>query len=236
MRRSTVVTLTILAAASGAAVYAFSGSDVDSTDYVVTDEAACMARYGSDAQADCDQTFRQARQQHLASAPHYATVEECRGATGGECETTPASRPTDKTLLTAGAVGAAVAVPVLAGVLVGRMMDNGAGRVTTPLYAGLPPGACPPPGQQPQPAGCTPRSSGSSSSSSGARFYYSGTSYAGTTGSAVSRGSSAAFTASPDMARTISTGSGSSAMGRVSTASVSRGGFGASARGYSSSS
>lgn len=233
MRRSTVVTLTILAAASGAAVYAFSGDDVDSTDYVVTDEASCMARYGSDARADCEQTFRQARQQHLASAPHYATVEECREATGSDCETTPANRPGDKALLTAGAVGAAVAVPVLAGVLIGRMMDNGQGRVTTPVYSGLPPGACPPPGQQPQPAGCTPRSSGSSSS--GGRFYYSGTTYAGTTSNTVARGGSAAFTASPDMARTISTGSGTT-MGRVGTASIARGGFGASARGFSSSS
>lgn len=235
MRRSTVVTLTILAAASGAAVYAFSGDDVDSTDYVVTDEAACIARYGADAQADCQQTFQQARQQHLSSAPHYATVEECREATGSDCETTPANRPADKALLAAGAVGAAVAVPVLAGVLVGRMMDNGAGRVTTPLYAGRPPGECMP-GVPPQPGApaCAPR--GSSSSGSGGRFYYSGVTYAGTTGSTVSRGTSAAFTASPDMSRTISSGVGGSAMGRSGTASISRGGFGASARGFSSGS
>lgn len=234
MRRSTVVTLTLLAAAgAGGAIYAFSGDDVDSTDYVVTDEASCITRYGPNAQAECAQTFRQAQQQHLATAPRYATVEECREATGNECETTPANRPGDKTLLTAGAVGAAVAVPVLAGVLIGRMMDNGQGRVTTPVYAGQPPGACPPPGQQPQPAGCTPRSS--SSSSSGGRFYYFGTTYAGSTNDQVARGRSAAFTASPDMARTISTGSGAT-MGRMGGATIARGGFGASARGFSSSS
>lgn len=231
MRRSRTVTLTLLAA-SAVALQAC-GDDVDSTDFVVTDVASCVSRYGSDAQAECEATFRQAQQQHLAAAPHYATVEACREATGNDCETAPANRPTDKTLLTAGAVGAAVAIPVLAGVLVGRMMDNGQGRVTTPLYAGRPPGECPP-GSPPQAAGCAPRSSSSSSGSSGSRFYYSGTSYAGTSNT-VSRGSSAAFTASPDMARTISTGSGTT-MGRTGTAAVSRGGFGASARGYSSSS
>ncbi len=231
MRRSTVVTLTILAA-SGAAIYAFSGDDVDSTYYVVTDEASCVQHYGADAQADCRAALAQARQQHLTTAPHFASVEACREATGGECETTPATLASDKPLLgTAAAVGAGVAIPVLAGVMIGRMMDNGAGRVTTPLYAGRPPGECAP--GTPQAPGCTPRSS--SSSSGGSRFWYSGTTYAGTTSGTVSRGSAAAFTASPDMARTISTGSGS-VMGRSSTASVSRGGFGASARGFSSSS
>jgi uncharacterized protein YgiB involved in biofilm formation len=234
MRRSTVVTLTILAAASGAAIYAFSGDDVDTTDYVVTDEASCVQHYGTDAQADCTTALAQARQQHVATAPRFANVEACREATGSECETTPATLASDKPLLgTAAAVGAGIAIPILAGVMIGRMMDSGAGRVTTPLYAGRPPGECAP--GAPQAPGCSPRSSSSSSSGSGGRFYYSGTSYAGTTGGAVARGGAAAFTASPDMARTISTGSGS-VMGRSSTASVSRGGFGASARGFSSSS
>lgn len=235
MRRSTVVTLTILAAATtGAVVYAFSGDDIDSTDYVVTDEASCVQHFGSDAQADCTDAMARARQQHSATAPHFATVEACREATGGECETTPATRATDKPLLgTAAAVGAGIAVPVLAGVMIGRMMDNGAGRVTTPLYAGRPPGECVP-GAVSQAPGCAPRSS--SSSGSGSRFWYSGTTYAGTTSGDVARGRSASFTASPDMARTISSGTGGSTMGRSGSASVSRGGFGASARGFSSSS
>ncbi|TCH96670.1 DUF1190 domain-containing protein [Roseococcus sp. SYP-B2431] len=229
MRRSHTVRLTLLAA-SAVALQAC-GDDVDTTDFVVTDVASCVARYGSEARAECEQTLGQAQQQHMASAPHYATVEECREATGGDCETTPANRPSDKTLLGAG--GGSVAIPLLAGVMIGRMMDNGAGRVTTPLYAGRPPGECPP-GAAAQAPGCTPRSS--SSSSSGGRYYYSGTSYAGATTGAVSRGGSAAFTPSPDMARTISTGAGSAAIGRAGTGSVARGGFGASARGYSSGS
>lgn len=224
MRRSHTVRLTLLAA-SAVALQAC-GDDVDTTDFVVTDVASCVARYGAGAQAECEQTWLQAQQQHLASAPHYATVEQCREATGGDCETTPANRPSDKPLLGSGA--GSVAMPLLAGVMIGRMMDNGAGRVTTPLYAGRPPGECAPGVQTP---GCTPR--GSSSSSSGGRFYYSGGSYAGTTGGAVARGSSTAFTPSSDMARTISTGSGGSAMGRAGSPSIARGGFGASARGYS---
>jgi len=230
MRRSRAVKLTLLAA-SAVALQAC-GDDVDTTDYVVTDVPSCVARYGSAAEAECEATFQQAQQQHLAAAPHYATVEECREATGGECEITPANRPSDKALLTPGSVAGAVAVPALAGVLVGRMMDNGAGRVTTPLYAGRPPGECMPglPAQPGAPA-CAPR--GSSSSRGGGRFYYSGANYAGTTSNPVGRGSSAAFNPSPDMARTIATGGGAT-MGRAGTSSIARGGFGASARSYSS--
>lgn len=235
MRRSRTVTLTLLAA-SAVALQAC-GDDVDTIDFVVTDVASCVARYGSDAQSECEATFRQAEQQYLSSAPRFASVESCREATGSECQTTPADRPGDKSLLTAGAVGAAVAVPIMAGVLIGRMMDNGAGRVTTPLYAGRPPGECAPGTlSQPGAPACQPRSSSSSSSSSsGGRFYYSGTSYAGTTSNTVARGSSAAFTSSPDMARTISTGSGTT-MGRSGSPTIARGGFGSSARGYSSGS
>ncbi|MDB5415629.1 MAG: hypothetical protein JWR10_3964 [Rubritepida sp.] len=231
MRRSYVVTLTILAA-SGAALYGCSGDDVDAMDYVVTDETSCVERYGAEAQADCNAALVQAREQHLATAPRYASMEACQEATGSACETTPATRPADKPLLgTAAAAGASLAIPVLAGVMIGRMMDNGAGRMTTPLYAGRAPGECAPGGAGMGRPDCAPSRSGGTSSGSGGRFFYSGTNYAGSTSAPVGR-TAAAFTASPGMASTISSGSGSFA-GRASSASVSRGGFGASARGHS---
>lgn len=231
MRRSRTVRLTILAA-SAVALQAC-GDDVDTTDFVVTDVASCVSRYGSDAQAECEATFRQAQQQHLATAPRFADVEECREATGGDCEVTAADRASDKTLLTPGTGAGSVAIPVLAGMLVGRMMANGMGRVTTPLYAGRAPGECAPGTPAAGGPACAPRGS-SSSGTGGGRYYYTGTNYAGTTSNTVARGGSAAFTASPDMARTISTGSGA-VMGRSGSMAIARGGFGASARGYSSS-
>ncbi|WP_424814729.1 DUF1190 domain-containing protein [Roseococcus sp. YIM B11640] len=229
MRRSSAIRLTLLAA-SAVALQAC-GEDVDTTDFVVTDVASCVARYGSDAQAECEATFRQAEQQHLATAPRYASVAACEQATGGSCQASPGNQPADKALLS---TGAAVAIPVLAGVMIGRMMNNGQGRVVSPLYAGAPPPECPP-GVSPAPPGCPAPRSSSSSSSSGSRssYYYSGSNYVGSTDSAVERGRSSAFHATPAAASGIASGS---SLGRGSSSTVSRGGFGSSARGYSSSS
>ncbi|MBS7810722.1 DUF1190 domain-containing protein [Roseococcus pinisoli] len=228
MRRSRTVTLTILAA-SAVALQAC-GEDVDSTDFVVADVQACVERYGSSAQTECEQAFQQAQRQHATSAPRFATAEQCREATGEACETTVAEQPSlgDKLQMGEGSRGSSLFMPALAGVMIGRMMADGRGRVTSPVYAGLPPGQCPP--GAPASAACSPRTSSSG------RFYYTGSSYAGSTSGAVGRGSSAAFTASPDMARTISTGGGAWSGARAAPASIARGGFGASARGFSASS
>lgn len=229
MRRSRTVTLTLLAAS--AVVLQACGDDVDATDAVVADVQACVTRYGASAQAECEQAFRQAERQHAASAPRFASAEECRAATGEACETAAAAvaQPLgDKVQMGEGSGRSSLFMPALAGVMIGRMMADGRGRVTSPVYAGLPPGQCSP-GAPPSVA-CAPRSSSSSG-----RFYYTGSTYAGSTGAAVGRGGSAAFTASPDMARTISTGNGAWS-GARGPAAIARGGFGASARGFSASS
>ena len=220
MRRSRTIRLTLLAA-SAIALQAC-GEDVDSVDVVVTDLAACVERFGADAQADCEKSMSEAQTQHALTAPRFASVEACREATGSECQVTAAVLPSDKAML--GSAVAGIAIPVLAGVMIGRMMDNGAGRMTTPLYAGRPPGECGP-GMSPA-SNCTTTRSGSGGSS-GSRFFYAGSTYAG---SAPARGGAVAFTPSPAMAATISAPRAGGAT------SISRGGFGASARGYSSSS
>src|SRR5690606_25004540 len=106
MRRSRTVTLTLLAA-SAVALQAC-GDDVASTAFFATDTAACMARYGAQAEAECNAAMGQAQREHLATAPRFATVEQCREETGGECEATPA-RIADKGLLSGG--GTSVAMP-----------------------------------------------------------------------------------------------------------------------------
>lgn len=218
MRRSRTIRLTLLAA-STIALQAC-GEDVDATDVVVSDLAACVERFGAPAQAECQQTLAQAQARHAQTAPRYGSIEACREATGGECEMRPASLASDKALPGAGVAG--IAIPVMAGVLISRMMADGTGRMVSPLHAGRPPGECPP-GQNPPPPNCTPRGS----NSSGVRHFYSGTSYAGTT---PERRGAAAFTPSPAMASNIASARASGAT------SVQRGGFGASARGYSASS
>lgn len=216
MRRSRSIRLTLLAAS--AVTLQACGEDVDTTDVFVPDLASCVERFGQGAEAECRATMTEAAVRHAATAPRFASVEACREATGGECETTPATLSSDKALANG---GNSVVIPVMAGVLIGRMMANGMGRMVSPLHAGRPPAQCGP-GQNPMQANCATRPT-----SSGGRHYYSGASYAG---SAPERRGAAAFTPSATMASTIA---GASAAG---TTSVRRGGFGASARGYSSSS
>lgn len=221
MRRSRGIRLTLLAA-SAMALQACGSEDVDAVDVVVPDVAACLERFGVAAQADCERSFAEGQARHVQTAPRFASVEACREATGSACEVTPATRPADKALVAPGL--ASVAIPVMAGLMIGRMLENGSGRVTTPLYAGRPAPPCQP-GQAVQDCTSTTSSSSSSSSRSGARFYYSGGTYAG---SAPERRGAAAFTPSTAMASSIAS--------PRNTASIARGGFGASARGFSASS
>jgi uncharacterized protein YgiB involved in biofilm formation len=225
LRRSRSIRLTLLAA-SAMAMQACGSEDVDAVDVVVPDLAACVERFGAEAQAECERNLADGQARHALTAPRFASVEACREATGSACETTPASRPSDKALAAPGLTS--VAIPVMAGLLIGRMLENGSGRVTTPLYAGRPPPPCQP-GQPTDECTTTTSSSGRSSttSSGGTRFYYAGGTYAG---SAPERRGAAAFAPSTAMATTITAG-------RVGAASsIARGGFGASARGFSSAS
>jgi len=222
MRRSRTIRLTLLAG-SAVLLHACGGEDVDSVDVVIPDLAACVAHFGAGAQADCERTMASAQQEHTRSAPRFADLAACREATGSDCEEAPANRASDTAL--APPTTGSIAIPILAGVLVGRMMGNGAGRVTTPLYAGRAPRDCLP-GQSAGLSNCAPAGS-RSGGGTGGRCFYSGSSYAGST--AGQRGA-AAFTPSPAMATTL-------ASPRIGgTTSIARGGFGASARGFGSSS
>jgi len=223
MRRSRTIRLTLLAG-SALLLHACGGEDVDSVDVVIPNLAACVARFGAGAQADCERTMANAQQEHTSSAPRFADLAACREATGSDCEEAPANRASDKAL--APPTTGSIAIPVLAGVLVGRMMGSGAGRVTTPLYAGRAPRECPP-GQSAALSDCAPAGS-RSSGSTGGRYFYSGGSFAGST--AAGQRGAAAFAPSPAMATTLA----SSRIGGPAT--VARGGFGASARGFGSSS
>jgi len=223
MRRSRTIRLTLLAG-SALLLHACGGEDVDSVDVVIPNLAACVARFGAGAQADCERTMASAQQEHTRSAPRFADLAACREATGSDCEEAPANRASDKAL--APPTTGSIAIPVLAGVLVGRMMGSGAGRVTTPLYAGRAPRECPP-GQSAALSDCAPAGS-RSSGSTGGRYFFSGGSFAGST--AAGQRGAAAFAPSPAMATTLA----SSRIGGPAT--VARGGFGASARGFGSSS
>ena len=180
MRRSTTITLTLLAGAGLGLAYC-SNNDPD-TEGVLESQAACVERLGSDAATECADVFEAARLNHAATAPRFDSPEACRTATGTECtplnaEPRPAGAPWAST-------AASIFIPAMAGVMIGRALSDGT-RGATPVYAGAAPPPCPP--GMPGPPGCLPASSSSSTSSStsssssasGRRYWYSGNSYAG---------------------------------------------------------
>lgn len=211
MRRSRVVTLTLLAA-----VASLPGCDDPPTekDSIVQDVAACVARYGDEARADCTESYSKAVELHQRNAPRYETEEACRENTGSVC-TPPAS----------GAMNAFI--PLMAGMMIGRMSagtSNVAPVYASPMGSGL--------GQDCAPGrDCRPRNGGGGSAAAAPSggFYYSGgqpaAPYAplGRTGSVVQPfGGSVGG----------SSFSGSSVGSRGSIGSVARGGFGGRAASF----
>ena len=84
MRRSTTVTLTLLAGAGLGLVYCHNEPD---TDGVLESEAACVARLGYDASSECADVFQSARENHAGTAPRFGSAEDCRAATGADYRT-----------------------------------------------------------------------------------------------------------------------------------------------------
>ncbi|MCR0984405.1 DUF1190 domain-containing protein [Roseomonas populi] len=235
MRRSSKIALTLVAGAGiGAwAVGAFSG-DRDE-EGVLTSEAACVERLGSDAGPECGDVFRDAAAEHARTAPRYASEQECREATGGECTGVGASK-------SAGATAASLFIPAMAGVMVGRLLADGT-RGAMPVYAGAapPPGACPPGATQP---GCPPSngssrgSSGGGGGSGGRAYWYSGTSYAGTSEGAGRNGFRAASATAEGgtmLARSAEAASGRSSSYSSGRSASRSGGLGFSASAHSGS-
>jgi len=175
-------------------------------------------------EADCAARFWEARDQHVAAAQKFEGNAECETEYGaGNC------RPATWN-------GAGVFVPALAGFLAGRAMSR-----AQPLYpASARAQACPPGANSALRPDCAPATSGSSSSSSGTSS--SGSSSSGgrsgryfltAAGNTIFRGAGQMNVQAPRSAL-------SSAPTRNSIASpsgtVSRGGFGSTGRGFSSSS
>jgi len=234
MRRSTTITLTLLAGAGLGLAYCARDPD---TDGVLETQAACVDRLGDDAATECADVFESARLTHAASAPRFDTAEACHAATGTECSTLVAEPHSAGTPWASTA--ASVFIPAMAGVMIGRVLADGT-RGATPVYAGAAPPPCPPTGVPAIP-GCVPTSSSStsgsgslgSSSGSGRRYWYSGSNYAGSSDQTERGGFSRVTTSSQGeglLSRSSRSGSSSS---RAGTSSSRSGGLGFSAAAHS---
>lgn len=232
MRRSTTITLTLLAGAGLGLAYCNGGGEPD-TEGVLETQAACVGRLGAEAVSECEDVFQSARATHAATAPRFDSADACRAATGTDCtplsgEPRPAGAPW--------ASASGVFIPVMAGVMIGRLLADGT-RGATPVYAGgLPPGCLPgTPGPNcPPPTSSSTSSSSSSSSSSGSsrRYWYSGGSYAGSSDGAGRAGFRPATASSQGEGLLSRNARTSSGVGRSASGSRS-GGLGFSAAAHS---
>lgn len=202
MRRSAAVRLTLLSAAS-VALLACGEDGPPEGETLFANEAACREAFRNAADAECREAFRLAEAQHLATAPRFPDTARCEAETGGPCETV--GRPGL----------AAYAIPVMAGVLLGRAAAGGGPRNVLPVYGGRPPAQCAP-GAPPSPE-CPPRSS-----SGGARAFYFGGNYVG---SADGQARTRAFTPSARGTQALAP--------RPSSGTTARGGIGATGRSFS---
>ena len=200
----------------------------------------------------CENEYAKASRQSVEDAPKFEALADCEAEYGaGQC------RPATWN-------GASVFIPALAGVLIARSLANAAQTTSQPLYPPRTgPAACPPgynPAERPE---CQQRSSGSSSASSsgspgsggsGRRYYSTGSGRViGRIGGAViadmilpsrSTVSRSTVTSAGSSSRSSTTVSSPSRSGSSwsspstssSTSTVSRGGFGATSRSFSSGS
>ena len=221
MRRSRSIRLTLLAAVAVSLPGCGDNNSVDTTDSLVSGVPACVARFGPTAEQECREAVAQAEETHFRTAPRYSSVDVCREQTGADCQIMPPTRAADGSIL-GPAIG--MAVPVMAGIVISRMLSqDNAARAAMPVYNGRPPPECA--GGTPAP-GCPPQSTRTPGGGGSAMFLYSGNRYAGSSPSG--SGNGATFTPTPQTSATLA----SAANTRIASASVSRGGFGATARGF----
>jgi uncharacterized protein YgiB involved in biofilm formation len=206
-------------------------SDKPTEAVVYADANECKSD-GKLTPTECEEQWSKAKEQQLAAAPKFKDKTECEKSHGsGQCQQSTWN-------------GASIFAPAMIGYMLGRMTGQGASQaVTQPLYPAGAAAACPPgvdPKLRPDCAPRTGSNSGSSSSTAG-RTYSSRSSswrtYSTGSGGVVVRGdsnSSSGANAVTTRSAARALPSRSSITSRSST--VSRGGFGSTARGFSSGS
>lgn len=209
MKRSTQIGLAAVGVVLVASIW--SRSDEDSQENLVYNNLSDCRTGGQLSAQQCETAFSEATAARLKDAPKYNAQNECEAQYGANgCSTATIN-------------GVQYFIPALAGFMLARGL---AGAQAQPL---LPPiaAACPPNSPLPecQQARAATSSSSSSSSSAGSGSYG---------GSSSSSGRSRAYSTTTGRGFTAAFASGSRG-GTVTTTSVSsRGGFGSTARSYSS--
>ena len=125
-KRSRTVALTIL----GAASFAIAGCREEQVEaQAFPDLASCQAAAaegGLFTAAECEQTFAEAEQLHVESAPRYDSLQVCEEQHGeGNCGT--------EAQQTGGGAGS-IFMPLLAGYLIGSMLGGGGLSRSQPMY------------------------------------------------------------------------------------------------------
>ena len=211
MKRSSIIILGAAGVLVAAAVWPRSEQKEEAAEAMVFDTVQDCRLTGTMTQEECERQFQQASQQVLATAEKFENRQDCESTYGAnQCRSATWN-------------GASVFVPAMIGFMVARSLANQQAAATQPLY---PPRVnstpCPPNADPQLRPDCQPRSS----SSRPAFSYYS----SGSGGTVVRDHSRAAGAANAVAPRTAV----ASPPSRPSV--VSKGGFGSTARSFSSSS
>ena len=114
-----------LALLMGASSLALSACDEPKVDAAVFESVEQCLNYPGALKSQCENSFKEAQEQHAAVAPKYASEADCQADFGaGKCEKAPVQTST----------GGSVFMPLMMGYMMGSMIGGRGSMFSQPLY------------------------------------------------------------------------------------------------------
>lgn len=109
----------------GVSLFALAACEEPRVDAAIFESIEQCVNNGDGTRAQCEQGFNEARSQHAAVAPKYASAEDCQADFGpGKCEQAPQQTTS----------GGSVFMPLMAGYMMGSLLSGRRSMVSQPLY------------------------------------------------------------------------------------------------------
>ena len=109
----------------GVSLFALAACEEPKVDAAIFENVQQCISNGDATPAQCEQNFKEAKSQHAAVAPKYASEAECQADFGAEkCEPAPYRTST----------GGSVFMPLMAGYMMGSMLSGSRSMAPQPLY------------------------------------------------------------------------------------------------------
>jgi uncharacterized protein YgiB involved in biofilm formation len=110
----------------GASLFALTACEEPKVDAAIFESVQQCISNGDASPQQCEQNFKEAKSQHAAVAPKYASQADCQADFGaGKCEVAPSYRTS---------TGGSVFMPLMAGYMMGSMLGGRHSMAPQPLY------------------------------------------------------------------------------------------------------